>query len=351
MSEALQLPLSTLDNVILNSWDIENNFGYFLQKTILEKRYNIYSISSKIGMEYSDFKGIVSGSRNIKEDEYDKIALRLNIDPDELRMKAPHIIEGDDKYIPWNFVKWVSEHSEVTYKDMDKAIGKDSSSLITRIKNEDKYIMPPIDKIMTLTGLTKDQLRETISDEEIESLKKMKKKSGRKYKGDPNSFDMFVRNHIDEKGLTITEFCDLIQVERTTFCKQLKDNKIREDILENIMLTLDISKEDVKKFKVDTFKNTKVKKVAEKIVVEEKKDTLITEEEPKVEETSVIDGDAPDEEETIKFLARSIFLKIKDGKVLPVSYSSQSSYVKLMDNIELRTKVINYINILFIVLY
>jgi transcriptional regulator with XRE-family HTH domain len=332
MSEALQLPLSTIDKVILNSWDSENNFGYFLQKIILKRKYNVYSMSELIDIPYCDFKGIVSGSRNIREDEFDKIALGLNLDPDELRIKAPSIIEGDDEYIPWNFVKWTDVHPEVTFSELTKVLGKDANKLVERIRTGKKYKLPEITLLMSATGLTKDQLRSKLSEEEIEAIKSTRRKSGRKYNGDPNSFDMFIRNHIDEKGLSLSEFSELVGSERTTLAHWMKDNKVREDILENILLVLDLTKEDIKKFKVKTFKG----KITQKKVNVPK----VTEEPKKEEEKENLDLLA-------KYLAKSIFLKIENGAKFSINYSNDE-YSKLIDNAELREKVISNMNILLI---
>ena len=346
ISKALDMPKSAIDNVVLNSWDLENNFGYFIQKTILEKRHNVYSISEKMNINYCDLKGIVSGTRNIKEDEFDKISLALNIDPDDLRANAPNIVEGDDKYIPYNFVKWVTDNQEVTFKEMSKTLGKDAQNLYSRIKRDvGGYKLPDITKLMTLTGLTKEQLRATLTEKEIQNIKSSKRSNGRKITSDPDSFDVFIRDRIKEKGLIYTEFAKLLEIERNSLYHQLKVGRIREDILKNMLDVLDLTKADIKKFKVKTFKdsvNDKSKKNVYKIT---------TPKQPKIETKEDKTNIEPiNDPETIKFLARSIFriiTKAENEYKLDIDYNDES-FSDLIDNDELRNKVIGYIKIILI---
>lgn len=344
MSDALQIPMSTLDNVVLNSWDPDNNFGYFLQKTILERKHNVYSMSELIDIPYCDLKGIVSGTRNIKSDEFDKIASGLNIDPDDLRMKAPNIVEGDDKYISWNFIKWTTEHPEITMNDLSKSLNKDAGSLIERIKSGRTYRLPEITVLMTVTGLSKEQLRAKLSDEEIESIKTTKRKSGRKYNGDPNSFDMFIRNHIDEKGITLTEFAELVGLERTTLAHYMREGRVEENVLENILLVLDLTKNDIEKFKVKTFKGRK-----REVTTMNNKELEKEEQEIKEENNEEISKSWQSDVDDLiaKNMARTIFHRIENGNELKIKYNS-GEYAKLIDNIDFREKVINYMNIILI---
>jgi transcriptional regulator with XRE-family HTH domain len=301
ISEALELPITTLDNIVLNSNDPTNNFGYFLQKQIHNQRENVFSMSQKIGMDYCSLKHIVTGSRNIRADEFEKIATALNLDIDELKAKAPKIVEGDDKFVPWNFVKWIMENPEVTLDEISKVIKKDAGSLIDRIRGGRTYILPEITTLMTITGLSKEKLRATLTAEEIESLKAAKRKAGRKYtSGIPGSFDMFIREHIEEKGLTFNEFSELVGCERTTLRNWLRANKIREDVLENILSVLDLAKADIKKFHIETFKTKASSK-------------------PKVKVKQLDDVNIDDK---AKQLAKSIFTKLKETGEVTINNSS-----------------------------
>lgn len=298
IAEALNLNEKCIDKVVLNSWDVENNFGYFLQKLIYNKKENVYSFAKRINFKYEDLKGIVSGTRNIRDDEFEILAKTFNLDINELKTNAPKIVEGDDKYIPWNFVKWIDSNQNIVYKDIDKILGKDTSSLCTRIKTDRGYQLPDISVLMTITGMTKEELRSVLSDEEIEQIKSVKRKAGRKTDVDPDSFNGFVRNKIEEKGLGYSEYTELLNVERSTFSLMLKQNKLRSDLVSVLNDTLDITKKDLNKFNVEIFEPRYKSKTDKK----EKAKTMTMEELEKIcgEEPKFEGGyNKPEEEEVI----------------------------------------------------
>lgn len=268
VSKALQLAECNFTKTdIFNSWNEDNNFGYFLQKQILSKKLNVNSASEKMGISYTDLKDIISGIRNIKENEFIPIAKTLGLDVWDLRQKAPKIeLDGDDKYIIWNFIKYVNEHPEVTYKNMNNIIGRDSANLIRRIKEGRNYKAPEITQIMEITGLTRVQLRSPLTDEEIEQIRIFKKSGGRRVKNieDNETFNSYIRNIIANKNMTLSEFAELIDIDRSDLSKMLQANRIRQNILSSILDILELDKSVIKQFNVDVYEAKKRSKKKEK---------------------------------------------------------------------------------------
>ena len=253
---------SAIEKISLNSYDLENNFGYFLQKLIYEKQMNIYNFAESIGINYCNLKGIVSGTKNISEDEFDKISKALNLDPWELEKYSPNIEEGDDKYIPYNFIKWIYENPEVPYNKIEEKLNRDIPNLMHKVKYNlpfKPFTLDDIAAVMTITGLSKNKLKSKLSHEEIDNLKSMKRTTGVKSVGISDvkevddTFENFIKRKIKENGFTMKSFSELLDVERTIIPKSIKNNRIRKDILDDMMDVLEIDESDIRKYNVKTY--------------------------------------------------------------------------------------------------
>ena len=300
-SKALNISETAINHVTLNSWDLENNFGYFLQKTILERKENIYSMAEKINMNYCDLKAIVSGARNIRDDEFDKIALGLNLDPVELRKYAPTIIEGDDKYVAYNFLKWFNE-SGATYQDCND-IYKGAESIIYNIRHDNIPSNLDIIKLMQITGLTKEKLRAPLTDDEIAEIKSFRKTPGRRAKT-KDTFNSYIREILKQNNLSMHEFADLLGLHPDALKYMMRKARLREDIKNNFLEILNLDNSILKKFKVSTYKfnpnaQNKSKKNNPKTTIEE---------------TNNMDNDSKETKYNISYDARvaaiSIFIDI-----------------------------------------
>ena len=249
-AEALNLPEGNFERIILNSFDKNNDFGYFLQKEIFETKSNIYSFSSKIGMQYNDLKDIVCGKRMMTKEELMNISEKLSLDPEQVKETMSMSIkedDGDDKFIPYNFLKWANEHPEETYAILTEKLGINAANVIKNIKRDVKVNLN-IYNFMAATGLSKEELRKKLSKEEIEAIKAFKRTSGRKVVNpDSNSnekVNTFIRNKLNEKGISFVEFTKKIGIDRSSVGKMFKAGIIRNDILP-FLEEIDITKKDL----------------------------------------------------------------------------------------------------------
>lgn len=336
-SKALKISETAINHVTLNSWDLENNFGYFLQKIILERKENIYSIAEKININYCDLKAIVSGARNIRDDEFDKIALGLNLDPVELRKNAPSIIEGDDKYIAYNFLKWFNE-SGSTYQDCNDTY-KGIESIIYNIRHDNVPSNLDIIKLMQITGLSKEKLRAPLSDDEINEIKSFRKTPGRRAKT-KDTFNSYIREILKQNNLSMHEFADLLGLHPDALKYMMRKARLREDIKNNFLEILNLDSSILKKFKVVTYKfNPNAQNKSKK-----------NNPETTIEETNnIMDNDSKETKYDISYDARvaavSIFINLYRDKFRdPFYVRNDTSLYNNFKNKEFKDYFINEMN-------
>lgn len=341
ISKALEISESSLNKIILNSWDLDNNIGYFLQKTMHRKKYNVYTLSHKLNIKYEHLKGILSGTICATDEDVNKLAEEFNLDPWQLRLDLPKDIVGyDDKYIPWNFAKWVYS-SDIPYPKLDSLLSRDTSSLIEKIKkDEGGYKMPSIDKLVSVTGLEPKDLRAPVTQEEIEDIKKLRRKSGRKNNFQDDSFEGFIRNKIDSLGLSFAEFSDIISINKSNLKYYIKNKKFKDEDLENLLKALDLTKDDIKKYKITKLKELKPR--TKKIETTPIKEPDITDDKEKFKKELLKRSEEYEDQEyrIIRDMAKYIFNKLKDKPELKIT----SSDIDIINNDNLRDKVVDYIN-------
>lgn len=349
ISKALGISEDSLNRVILNSWDLENNLGYFLQKAMHLKKYNVYTLSDKLDIKYEHLKDILSGTIKMTDEDINKLSEEFNLDPWQLKSNIPEdIVEYDDKYIPWNFAKWVYS-SDTPYPKLDSLLSRDTSSLIEKIKkDEGRYKMPSIDKLVSVTGLDPKDLRAPLTQEEIEEIKKLRRKSGRKNNFKDDSFEGLIRNKIDSLGLSFAEFADIISINKNNLKYYIKNKKFKDKDLEDLLKALDLTKDDIKKYKITKLKEVKPRetKKIETNPTKESKDTVGDKEKKFTEFKKELLKQSEEYEYgdkeyiIIRDTAKYIFNKLKDKPELRIT----SYDLDIINNDNLRDKVVDYIN-------
>ena len=253
-AEALGIPESSLDRDTLNSNDPKNDFGYFLQSQLLKKGYNAYSAAVKLDMDYCAMKGILRGTRNIRDDEFEKLASLLDLDEEELREKAPHVSEGDDSFVPYNLLKWINEHEEITYSQLSADMGMDVGNLVKNIRDGGEYMFPDKQTIMTLTGMSMDNLRKPLTNQEIESITSFKRKNGRKaVEPEFENFSLFVKNLLKQKGLTFKKVSEETNLAYGSLTDMVRTARFRKDFLKVFCDYMGITDGDIRKYNVETY--------------------------------------------------------------------------------------------------
>ena len=282
-STALQIPRSTFENDSLNSYDANNNFGYYLQTRILINKMNIYSFASKIGIPYHDLKEIVRGRKNMTEDQIKQVAKELNLDFWQLLDVAPSVNEGDDKYIVYNYYKQymnnptpASELAKQFNSDVDiKYATRKIENVAARIKigeiNTAEKLFTNLSKelVVSISGKTISELRRPLTDDEIKDILALSKKrssntttvvekqdtsSKTTYKKhlDPNeNLYNFVYNIVRSKGRKFNEFSNSLNIGATSLRSALIDNRFPRTLdKKRFFEELNISEKDIEKFNI-----------------------------------------------------------------------------------------------------
>lgn len=175
IADLLKRPLKDFEQIILNSYDARNDFGYLLQKLLYTNRLNVASFAKRLEMDYARIKKILCGYEKPSDSEFNEFAKVLNVSKQnlvELSNQVPVIIQ-DEKYI-YLHLRMAVAKSEMSRNDIAAQIFNTSIYNFGKLLQGKKEYSEFKNQILQFTQMTEEELVNPIDVKLVEQAEKEK---------------------------------------------------------------------------------------------------------------------------------------------------------------------------------
>lgn len=263
IAEYMKVSVDELENLTDDSLELGNQlnkFGYWFALQLYNMSNPIPVFASRCNLDPQYIIDILSGQTIIKDCDVKNIANHLEVEKEALYNIMPHT---DEELLPMKKPER-KEKTMATTKKKKTAYNKDICNIIhnklhmsvqdfcglvdvnyfTFMAAINRGSLPEKNRkvIIKELGLNEDMSIPTVKEEVVEEKPKNRRGGGKKVKR-VDGLNSLVRSKLKEEGLSINEFCKIINIAPSSFCTAIRRDYLPRGYEDVIVNKLHIEKE------------------------------------------------------------------------------------------------------------